>query len=537
MRKIAVRPALAALAVLVAGPAFATDYASMLTPAKPGWPLAHPIAAGAIAPPPFSLPSERGVKPAYVPGLPGLPQARAVTDDFGRKPLKYDAVFIRQSKVENGEVVIPPGGLAYLQDTWGGEVALRGEQVPVLGRLPTFVDYDMTIEVKENVTIPAGGAVVVGGQVYHYYATVGHQKMANHSLHVRTIAGTDWEWAFGAPELSATETGWWGNRFAQLYNQGQAREISPKQLTFDWLSGVRMDRVLYAEDTVFAGLAASGETWKVGERSVHVAGIDEAAGTVTLEVRANGVATASKVLGPVQADRLIEDTTARKALVFEDGDMVAILSPWPKPFEGGKANIKVYAKAFSLAYGTDFARDPRFAVYPVGCPTGHNFGFMLVNKEEIRLTPGSRFEGPEGYFRIVVDAVDAGAVTGWHVEDAKGNRSINLGGPQVANVDLVLGQGRVAGQAILKDVGRALLARTYETAARLETAALPAGAGPAAAPPPAPASSAAPSAAATPPAQAHAAEAGFSPGLILAVGIMAVGAGAVGFEVGRRRKA
>lgn len=533
MRSVRAPALLATLAALLAGPALAADYASILTPAKPGWPLANPIAASEIAPPPFALPSERGVNPAYVPGLPGLPQGRAVSDDFGRKPLKYDAVFIRQSRVENGEVVIPPGGLAYLEDTWGGEVALRGEQVPVLGRTPTYIDYDMSIAVKENVTIPAGGAVVVGGQVYHYYATVGHEKMFNHSLHVRTIAGTDWEWAFGAPELSATETGWWGNRFAQLYNQGQAREVSPKQLTFDWLSGVRMDRLLYAEDKVFAGLAGAGTEWTVGARTVRVAGIDAAKGTVTLELLQNGAVTGSKTLGPVQGDRLIEDTAARKALVFEDGDMVAFLSPWPNAFEGDKANLKVYGRAFSLAYGADYARDPRFAVYPVGCPTGHNFGFMLVNKAEIRLKPGTAYDGPEGYFKVVVDALEGGAVTAWHVEDGQGNRSINLGGPQVANVDLVLGQGRVAGQAILKDVGRALLTRSYDTAARLETAALPAGQKAAAATPAAPAVIAPPPAAAP----AHPVEASLSPALMVAVGILAVGAGAVGFELGRRRKA
>lgn len=539
MARLLARSAFALATALLAVPALAADPESLLTPAKPGWPIAHPVTTTQIAPPPFSLPSERGRKPAYVPGLPGLPQGRAVSDDFGRKPLKYDAVLIRQSRVEKGEVVIPAGGLAFLEDTWGGEVALRGEQVPVLGRLPTYIDYDMSIEVKENVTIPAGGAAVVGGQVYHYYATVGHEKMFNHSLHVRTIAGTDWEWAFGAPELSATQTGWWGNRFAQLYNQGQAREISSKQLTFDWISGVRMDRLLYAEDKVFAGLAGPGEEWKVGARTVRVAGIDEAAGTVTLEVVENGAVTSVRTLGPVRGDLLIEDTGARKALILEDRDLVAFLSPWPTAFEGGKASLKVYGRAFSLTYGADYAGDPRFAVYPVGCPTGHNFGFMLVNKDEIRLKPGAAFSGPEGYFRVVVDALDGGAVSAWHVEDAKGNRSINLGGPQVENVDLVLGQGRVAGQAILKDVGRALLSRTYESAARLEAAAAPDGGKPAGHEPARSSASSASSASPAPaaPAAVHPAEAGFSPALVIALGIMAAGAGAVGFEIGRRRRA
>ena len=59
-------------------------------------------------------------------------------------------------------------------------------------------------------------------------------------------------------------------------------------------------------------------------------------------------------------------------------------------------------------------------------------------------------------------------VRAWHIADRNGNQSVNLGGPGVTNVDLVLGQGRVAGQAILKDVGRATLVRTYNALERLQ---------------------------------------------------------------------
>jgi hypothetical protein len=101
-RSMKIRYAAAVAAWMYALPAAALDYASVLTPARPGLPLAHPIASGPIAPPPFSLIAERPVKPAYVPGLPGLPQYRMVTDDFGRKIAKYDGVFIRQSRVCRG---------------------------------------------------------------------------------------------------------------------------------------------------------------------------------------------------------------------------------------------------------------------------------------------------------------------------------------------------------------------------------------------------------------------------------------------------
>lgn len=509
-------PATVVAAMLAAAPpALATDYATILHPAKPGMPLAHPIATSDIAPPPFSLIADRPVRPAYVPGLPGLAQGRTVTDDFGRKPPKFDAVFIRKSRVENGEVVIPAGGLAYHEDTWGGEVALRGEPIPVLGRLPTYVDYDMSIVVKENVAIPAGQSVVVGGTVYQYYATVGHGKTANHTLHVKTIAGTDWEWAFGSPVLSTTQKDWWnGLAFTQLYNQGKAREAGPKQMVFDWLSGVRMDRIVLADDKVFAGLAGTGDEWKAGNRTVKVAAIDATAGTVTVEVIENGKVALSKTLGPVESDLLIEDTGARKKLVFEHGDVIGFLSPWPEAFKDGKANLKIYGKAFSLRYGDTYAGDPRFAVYPVGCPTGHNFGFMLVNKEEIRLKPGASADGPEGYFKIAVDRIDGDKVLGWHIADKQGNRSANLGGPTITNVDLVLGQGRVAGQAILKDVGRQMLARTYDNMQ----------------------AQSAPSAAAPATAASHVAQASLPPGVIAAFGVFALGLGAIGYEFGRRRR-
>ncbi|HEY7493613.1 MAG TPA: hypothetical protein VIH59_21195, partial [Candidatus Tectomicrobia bacterium] len=317
---------------------WAEDWATILTPARPGFPLANPVTLEEVPPPPLSLLRERPVNPIYVPGLPGLPQGKLVTDDYGNKKPKYDGVLIRQSRVEGGKVVIPAGGLVYLEDTWRGEVALVGEPLAYLGKEPIYIDYDMSIVVKKEVTIPAGESVVIGGQVYHYYATVGHGKMANHTLHVRTIAGTDWEWAFGHPVLSTTETNWWGGtRFAQLYNQGQAREVTPKHLVFDWITGVRTDRMLMANKKEFAGWARPGQEWRVGERTLQLVSLDEQTGTARVQVREGNRVVLDKTLGPVQSDLLIEDTGARQALVFEYGDMAGFLVPWPKAFDAGKA--------------------------------------------------------------------------------------------------------------------------------------------------------------------------------------------------------
>ncbi len=84
---------------------------------------------------------------------------------------------------------------------------------------------------------------------------------------------------------------------------------------------------------------------------------------------------------------------------------------------------------------------------------------MWTNKEAITLPAGGRVLGPENYFAVVVDQIQGHEVLGWHVEDRQGNRSLNLGGPGITNIDLVLGQGRITGQALLKDIGRAALLR------------------------------------------------------------------------------
>ncbi len=490
----------ALLTLSIAPLAQATDYAQVLTRARPDMPLAHPIATTDLAPPPLSLVADRPKDPAYVAVLPGLPQGRMITDDLGNKKAKYDGVFIRRSRVDNGQVVIPPGGLVYLEDTWGGEVALHGEQLPVLTRTPTYIDYDMSIVVKENVTIPSGQSVTVGGQVYHYYATVGHEQTSNHTLHVKTIAGTDWDWAFGNPVLSSDQPGWWGMKFTQLYNQGQAREVTRDKMVFDWISGVRMDRILLGGDKAFAGMAKAGQEWKIGQRLVRVAEVNEKAGTVRIQVLEGKVVKLDRVLGPVQRDRVIEDTTARKALVFEYGDIAGFLVPSPAAIKDGQAELKLYGKTFSLKYGDTYAQDARFSVYPIACPSGHNFGFMLTNKEEIRLAPGASVDGPEKYFKVTLDQLDGKEVRGWHISDRDGNRSANLGGTGVMNMDLVLGQGRVAGQAILKDVGRAM-------ALRMSTALSQQ--------PQAPAKS-------------------VPLGMIVAPSILALGAAGVSYEVGKR---
>jgi len=89
-----------------------------------------------------------------------------------------------------------------------------------------------------------------------------------------------------------------------------------------------MDRILLAEEKVFAGMAKPGQEWKAGNHVVRLASIDEAAGTARIQVLDGKTVKLDRVLGPVNKDRLIEDTASRKALVFEYEDIAGYLVPW-----------------------------------------------------------------------------------------------------------------------------------------------------------------------------------------------------------------
>lgn len=65
---------------------------------------------------------------------------------------------------------------------------------------------------------------------------------------------------------------------------------------------------------------------------------------------------------------------------------------------------------------------------------------MLENDKEIILdNTNNVFVGPDGYFKIVVDEFDGKVINSWYVEDAKGNKTMNLAGRSKGkHLDLLL---------------------------------------------------------------------------------------------------
>ncbi len=320
---------LAALALLHAAPA-AADYAAVLAPARPR-PAARAPHRRAAARAAAVLPDGRPPGPA---GLCAGPAGAGAGPHGHRRlrpqdPRSMMACSFARAGWRTARS-IPAGGLFYMEDTWAARWRCAASRCPSWAAWRPTSTTTCRSRCGENVTILAGGSAVVGGQVYYYYATVGHETMANHALHVRTIAGTDWE-GLRQPRPVGHRDGLVGQPLRAALQPGQASEVTPQKMVFDWLERRAHGPPAVRRGQDPRGPAGAGESWQVGARTVRVAAVDAAAGTVTLELIENGQPVKSRTLGPVQKERLIEDTEARKALVFEDGDMVAFLSPYSTP--------------------------------------------------------------------------------------------------------------------------------------------------------------------------------------------------------------
>jgi len=79
-----------------------------------------------------------------------------------------------------------------------------------------------------------------------------------------------------------------------------------------------------------------------------------------------------------------------------------------------------YLASDAVTYGRDepWPDDPRFVVKPDVC--GHCYQLnevIIANKDPIVLDADNPvYEGPEGYFRIVIDDFDGEAINMWHIE-------------------------------------------------------------------------------------------------------------------------
>lgn len=439
-----------------------------IKPPQKDWPLPFPV----VSQDSIKLPKNATLlpdNPEYVADLPGFINDKVMVNDYGKKVPKYDGVVIRGSKVTNDMVVIPPGGLYYMADTWRGMLPLLGEYEYLAGEKYYYVDFDQKVAVKKDVSLKPGERVAVGNQVYQYRSAPGHEStMANPNLTMTTLHGVNWAFAGLSPAiLSLNEDNWFGKEFQLAYAQGKASKVTKDKIDFDFLSGTYFENMTMAKNRDYKDWAQEGKTIDAGNYQVKVAAVNNDKGSVTVQLVKNGMVKAEETLGGLtgkETKRLIEDTAMREKLILKHDDITVVLDPWTGPTKKGKAYLKVYSGSFKLAAGESYPFDERFEVYPMACPIGHLFGTMVTNKKSIILKgDGSTFKGPEGYFKVVVDDIEGNKVKSWHIEDKNGNKSVNFAGD---NIDLIAGQGRAV-VGLLEYKGRQALGNLYDKLEKL----------------------------------------------------------------------
>lgn len=415
----------------------------VIEPPTKGWPHAFPIIYEDNPVPPNALLLPKN--PSYVTTLPGFLSGTPHESDVGKKVPKHDGIVIKGSTVTKGKAIIPPGGLVYMDDTWRGMLPMTAEQMFYFGEGYYFINFVETIRVKRDVELKPGERITVGDHWFKYVSAPGFEaNFADVAIQSGTIHGVDWAWAGLSPAvLPIGEDNWFSDKFTLAYNQGKAKEVSRQKVVFDYISGTHYDNVTVAKNRVFKGSAKNGDTFTAGKYTVKITDVDSDKQSFKVQIIENGKVAAQKTLGPVISyDRLIEDSAVRENLVIVHDDVAVGAFPWPDMVENGKANINIFSDVMIMESGMDWPGDDRFAYYPMACPIGHYFGAAIVNKKPIVLSDKkSSVEGPQGYFKIVIDEIGDGKLA-WHVEDKAGNKSVSLGGANAENIDLILGKGR-----------------------------------------------------------------------------------------------
>ena len=164
-----------------------------------------------------------------------------------------------------------------------------------------------------------------------------------------------------------------------------------------------------------------------------------------------GNIVSKKTFGPVDDDLLdtfpqYAPTQEKITLKYED---VFITLHIPADLSKSKATFYVATDAVTYQKDSPWPEDPRFMVRPDVC--GHCYQLnevILDNREPIVLDADNpEFEGPGGYFKIVIDDFDGEAINAWHIETRRENKkgkwriskTSNLAEYPRNNIDVMVG--------------------------------------------------------------------------------------------------
>ncbi|MEW6661122.1 MAG: hypothetical protein ACOY9Y_01750 [Bacillota bacterium] len=317
-----------------------------------------------------------------------------------RKYGLQEGLVIRQSRIENGKIIIPPSGLYYTSRTPLAKV-LQGDKVIILGKIYTLVDNSTRLDVIKGVEIKRGAAAPLGdGTKMLELSSISLDSMGfaapTGSFQILKPSGNYYGTAFPVatdPLVMDITTGVLNDGTAKkagsylpgedghnwhveyydtpVATSGQSylvvEELTAQGAKVKEFATGAINWMLITEKPPVEMLLAKGESAALGGYTVKVTEIT--ADSAAVELVAKDGTTTKKVLGPVNAETmkyLPADEITRNQMVLRPAkeDVQVQLDVFRSPFRDGKVALVGYTDLIKINNPDKWASDPRFIARP-----------------------------------------------------------------------------------------------------------------------------------------------------------------------------
>jgi hypothetical protein len=417
---------------------------------------------------------------AFVPKMKGLLRKR-FENRVGQKQVSSEAIVIRASYVDyrKKQIVIPPEGLYYTSRNARNIRPLAGEALYILGKKAYLLSTQSYLVVRKNFRIdlwkeqPMGDGNLFfwqdvplgdGSKALRYVESFLLWGRPVAVLRVVKYSGNPWGANIivapgfnGYPSATAqaeadparTSSSMVDNYYLpEVYAEGATflipRWVAPDHIEVAEMGSPGMDSFIVSYEEPQKLELKAGEEAILGRYRLRADGVDAAAKTAKLSLRdEKGKVLVEKTLGPVTKellDTLPQYNQSQQKVMLQYNDVHVELD-LSAGFSGKTVSLYAAAGAVKIERDKPWQDDPRFMVRPEVC--GHCYmlnEFILGNAQPIILDEKNNvFEGPNKYFKIVVDDFDGEKINAWHIEDKTGMKTANLAEYPRNNLDVMAG--------------------------------------------------------------------------------------------------
>ncbi len=332
---------------------------------------------------------------AFVAELPGFQTVTA--ESFTRKLSLPEGLVIRQSRVENGKIIIPPSGL-YYTTRQPLALSLQGDQLVILGKSYYFVDYGTRLDVIKDVDFKLGDCAPIGdgtkcfelssidygfagkipGATFQILKPSGNYYGADFPVRTSPLlfdpadiqAGTDNP---AGSLLPGEPTDWQTTYYASpVATSGQtyviADEVTPDGAHLIDAGTGAINWLWVTETKPAEAVLGAGETMEVGDYTVKVVEVDAAAKTAEIQIMQGNEELASATFGPLTDEMfnyLPEDPMARAKLSLAHDDSIYVhLDAFREPFREDKVALVGYSDLIKFNNPDEWPGDSGFIVRP-----------------------------------------------------------------------------------------------------------------------------------------------------------------------------